>query len=115
MSTQLDRLARRVMQDAFFLAAPLARFAESQQMNDDTLAKYLGCDVGTLIHLRLCRNPDPDPPHFWGDVERIAARFQVDSDTLAELQAIEDLLTGTEVERRQGLDRLHQLLRRLRH
>lgn len=31
-----------------------------------------------------------------------------------ELQAIEDLLTGTEVERRQGLDRLHQLLRRLR-
>jgi hypothetical protein len=35
-------------------------------------------------------------------------------DIAAELQAIEDLLTGTEVERRQGLDRLHQLLRRLR-
>lgn len=31
-----------------------------------------------------------------------------------ELQAIEDLLTGTEAERRQGLDRLHQLLRRMR-
>jgi hypothetical protein len=37
-----------------------------------------------------------------------------DPDTLAELQAVEDLLTGTEAERRQGLDRLHQLLRRLR-
>jgi hypothetical protein len=36
-------------------------------------------------------------------------------DVAVELQAIEDLLTGTEVERRQGLDRLHQLLRRLRH
>lgn len=37
-----------------------------------------------------------------------------DAETLAELQAIEDLLTGTEVERRQGVDRLHQLVRRLR-
>lgn len=33
---------------------------------------------------------------------------------LSELQAIEDLLTGTDAERRQGLDRLHQLIRRLR-
>ena len=31
-----------------------------------------------------------------------------------ELQAIEDLLTGNETERRQGLDRLHQLVRKLR-
>lgn len=35
-------------------------------------------------------------------------------DTYAELQAIEDLLTGSETERRQGTDRLHQLIRRLR-
>lgn len=32
----------------------------------------------------------------------------------SELQRIEDLLTGTESERREGLDRLHQLLRRMR-
>jgi hypothetical protein len=31
-----------------------------------------------------------------------------------ELQAIEDLLTGNDTERREGLDKLHQLLRRLR-
>lgn len=31
-----------------------------------------------------------------------------------ELQAIEDLLTGSESERREGLDKLHQLLRRMR-
>jgi len=36
------------------------------------------------------------------------------SDVAVELQSIEDLLTGTETERRQGLDKLHQLLRRLR-
>jgi hypothetical protein len=36
------------------------------------------------------------------------------SDLYSELQTIEDLMTGSENERRQGLDRLHQLLRRLR-
>ena len=48
-------------------------------------------------------------------VEVTAPREQAaQPDVATELQAIEDLLTGTEVERRQGLDRLHQLLRRLR-
>lgn len=36
------------------------------------------------------------------------------NELLPELQTIEDLLTGTEAERREGLDRLHQLVRRLR-
>ncbi|HYM62732.1 MAG TPA: hypothetical protein VEZ11_17745 [Thermoanaerobaculia bacterium] len=36
------------------------------------------------------------------------------ADAFPELQAIEDLLTGSDAERREGLDRLHQLLRRLR-
>jgi hypothetical protein len=35
-------------------------------------------------------------------------------DVTGELAAIEDLLTGSETERRQGVDRLHQLIRRLR-
>lgn len=38
------------------------------------------------------------------------ARLEMQS----ELQLIEDLLTGTDTERREGLDRLHQLIRRLR-
>jgi hypothetical protein len=37
-----------------------------------------------------------------------------DPETLNELQAIEDLLTGNDAERRQGADRLHQLIRKLR-
>jgi hypothetical protein len=37
-----------------------------------------------------------------------------DPEIYSELQAIEDLLTGTEAERRQGIDRLHQLVRKLR-
>lgn len=39
---------------------------------------------------------------------------QADTDYVNELQAIEDLLTGNDNERRQGLDRLHQLIRKLR-
>lgn len=35
-------------------------------------------------------------------------------DVYQQLQAIEDLLTGTDAEKREGLDRLHQLLRHLR-
>jgi hypothetical protein len=31
-----------------------------------------------------------------------------------ELQSIEDLLTGNESEKRSGLDKLHQLVRKLR-
>ena len=37
-----------------------------------------------------------------------------DAPGYAELQEIEDLLTGNDAERRQGLDRLHQLVRKLR-
>lgn len=39
-----------------------------------------------------------------------AARLEMQ----AELQVIEDLLTGSDSERREGMDRLHQLIRRLR-
>lgn len=38
----------------------------------------------------------------------------VDVVLYTELQVIEDLLTGTDAERREGLDRLHQLVRKLR-
>ena len=55
-----------------------------------------------------------------GVVDVVAAVPQRDEDGAAkvelnaELQMIEDLLTGSEAERRQGLDRLHQLVRRTR-
>lgn len=39
---------------------------------------------------------------------------KADDELYRELQSIEDLLTGTDAERRQGLDQLHQVLRKLR-
>lgn len=49
-------------------------------------------------------------------VEVTASRVEpsLAPDIYLELQAIEDLLTGTDGERREGLDKLHQLVRRMR-
>lgn len=43
-----------------------------------------------------------------------ARDFATQVELQAELQLIEDLLTGNDSERREGLDRLHQLIRRMR-
>jgi hypothetical protein len=72
------------MSDPLFLAAPLARYAESHALDDDALAARLGCPRAVLTDLRLCLNPHPEPPRFWHDVEQIAAHFAVDADRLAE-------------------------------
>ena len=58
--------------------------------------------------------PSGGPPPPAASAEARGAPQNVDPVVLAELQAIEDLLTGTEAERRQGMDRLHQLVRKLR-
>jgi len=62
---------------------------------------------------RVAADLEPSGKPATASVEVTAPRA-TEPDVAAELQAIEDLLTGTETERRQGLDRLHQLLRRLR-
>jgi hypothetical protein len=47
--------------------------------------------------------------------EPAPAAERAPSADVSELEAIEDLLTGSDTERRQGVDRLHQLIRKLRH
>ncbi len=96
MSKHLDRLARRVESDPFFLAAPLARYAASEKLTDDALAAQLGLDREALQRLRLCRNPDPLPPAFGKDVEQIAARFHLDPDRLAEIVRLGQALLQSE-------------------
>ena len=85
MKDHLDRLAERVKGDPFFLGAPLKVYAQSEQMDDQALAKKLGCDVRDLAKLRLCRNPRSEAPVFWRDVKTIAEHFEMDSDQLAEV------------------------------
>lgn len=45
---------------------------------------------------------------------QVQPQAQAQPEMRNELQTIEDLLTGTDQERREGMDRLHQLIRRLR-
>ncbi len=65
--------------------------------------------MATRMHNDL--QPSAESPQK--TVEVVAPRTN-DAELHQELQAIEDLLTGTENERRQGLDRLHQLIRKFR-
>jgi hypothetical protein len=85
MTTPLDRLAQRVTSDPGFLAAALAAYGKSEGLDDAALAARLGCDPPILTNLRLCRMPRPQPPQFGQDVERIAGRFGVQAEVLADM------------------------------
>jgi hypothetical protein len=85
MSPYVTHLAQRLAAAPDFLAFALAAFARSERLDDTALAARLGCAVETLSHLRLCRTPRAQAPLFWQDVERIAQRFSVSADVLAEI------------------------------
>jgi hypothetical protein len=91
----LAHLAGRVEADLFFLAPVLALYARSERLDDAGLAAALGCPEDLLPRLKLCRPPRPEPGHFWDDVTRIADRFGLDPDRLAEVvrrgQAIQQM------------------------
>jgi hypothetical protein len=94
MASALPALAHRVRQDPFFLASALAIYAESEAMDDQQLAKQLGCTVDTLAPVRLCRRPRAEPPLFRQDVEMIAARFGLHADVLAAAVRRADAITA---------------------
>ena len=84
MATNLEHLARRLEEDPFFLACPLKLYAESEGLNEDSLAARMRCSKETFVLVCLCRAPTGDDESFQGDIERIAAKFSVDADLLAE-------------------------------
>ena len=85
MNPYMAHLAERVAGAPDFLACALAEYARSERLDDAALAARLGCSVETLTHLRLCRMPRGEAPLFWQDVERIAERFSVNAEALAEI------------------------------
>ncbi len=84
MNPYLTHLAERVAGAPDFLACALAEFARSERLDNAALAERLGCSVETLTHLRLCRMPRAQAPLFWQDIEKIAERFSVNAEALAE-------------------------------
>jgi hypothetical protein len=83
MTDPLARLAARAEADPFFLAAPLAVFAQTEGLDDAGLAAKLGLPPERLPKLKLCRPPRPEPEHFTADVRQIAGHFGIDPDALA--------------------------------
>ncbi len=97
MTDPLDALARRVENEPFFLASTLSLFARSEELDEQALCRFLRCPPESFAMLRLCRTPDEDSTGFQRDVKRIAERFGIDADALAEA-----------VRRGQALQRLQQ-------
>jgi hypothetical protein len=83
MNDPLADLAAKAAGDPFFIGFALAEYARAEGLTDDRLAGQLGCPVGNLTMLRLCRAPRPDPDGFRADVERVAGRFGADAGRLA--------------------------------
>ena len=71
--------------------------------------------LGTSPAETLAVTPAPAPaPSSSVDVTASRADAAAGAEMYTQLQSIEDLLTGTDSEKREGLDRLHQLVKRLR-
>src|SRR5689334_9265169 len=82
MDDMVIRAARRAAVDPHFLAFALHQYAEGQQMNEAALMAELGATPETLAHARLCRTPRTDPDGLREDVDRIAAQFGLNRNTL---------------------------------
>ena len=94
MIDRVDAFARRLRSDQFFLASALEDYASSERLDGAGLAATVGCDVADLGPLGLCRRPRSDREHFMSDVRRIAARFNLLEERLAEVVRRSDALTA---------------------
>jgi hypothetical protein len=84
MPNHLENMARRLEGDPFFLACPLMLYQKSEGHSEEALAARFQCSREALTSLRLCRAPAGEGESFHDDIERIAARFSVNADALAE-------------------------------
>jgi hypothetical protein len=82
MTDHLATLAKRLEGDPYFLACALQSYADSERLDDAALARTLQCTPETLVQLKLCRAPDVE--RFREDIDKIAARFAVDRNALAQ-------------------------------
>jgi hypothetical protein len=85
MNPYLEHLAERLADAPDFFASALRSYARSERLDEAGLAAGLGCTLDTLTHLRLCRMPRDEAALFWPDVKRIAERYSVNADLLAEI------------------------------
>ncbi|HEY2908671.1 MAG TPA: hypothetical protein VGI99_00405 [Gemmataceae bacterium] len=73
----LERLARRLEADSYFLAYWLAKYAAGRGLDDAALGKLLGVGPDVLTLVKLCRAPENA-----ADVDTVEHRFHVDRPAL---------------------------------
>lgn len=73
----LERLARRLESDSYFLAYWLAKYAVANGLDDAALGKFLGVGADVLTLVKLCRTPEAA-----ADVDAVAYRFHVRREAL---------------------------------
>jgi transcriptional regulator with XRE-family HTH domain len=93
---ELRAAAARLEGDPLFMASTLAHYRTELRLNDQQLAKALGCNVEALTSLALCRTPRvEDEKLFLSDVQAIAKYVGCDWTELAKVirtaQSIETL------------------------
>ena len=76
--------------------------------NDLASIRAMAQRIAGSLQPNVAAQVPPIPPQMTVTAPR------ADTEIYGGLQSIEDLLTGSDAERRQGLDRLHQLVRKLR-
>src|SRR4051794_731181 len=84
-SDLLAKVAARASSRPYLFAYVLARYAQINNLNDDGLCSYLGCDVVTLNRLRLCCRPDFEEPFFAFDIRLVAEKLNLNPYLLAAL------------------------------
>lgn len=80
----LGRLAALASSRASLMSSLMLLYREQEDMDDEQLADFLGCEVEALPRLALCRRPRP-APRFRADVETIAGHAGADPARLARL------------------------------
>lgn len=66
-------------------AGIIARYLTLNNLTEQELCARLRCDRDTLNHLRLSGRPDPDPPAFALDIQRVAGKLGLSASTLASI------------------------------
>jgi hypothetical protein len=84
MAKNLEHLGRRLVDNPFFVACPLTLYAKTEGLDEDSLASRLSCTKENLVLVYLCRAPAGEADSFSEDIERIAAKYSVDANVLAE-------------------------------
>lgn len=76
--------SERASQRPFFLAHDLAAARELRRVDEEGLARLLGCAEDDLVRASLCRSPSRGDG-FRADVERIATQYRIPGDRLGGL------------------------------